>query len=86
MIVCKVLQEGQLNDARSLSEIEAEMQTAHTNFPQGVSTGRSTMQAHILHVRSSRGTEVDGKNREGEREMADFHDSDVLRRIPLAID
>ena len=30
-----------------LFEIEAEMQTAHTNFPHGVSTGRSTMQVHI---------------------------------------
>ena len=65
---------------------KTEVQTEHTSFLQGVSTGQSRMQMHILHVRSSRGTEADVKNWEGEREVSDFHDSDALQRIPLAID
>ena len=57
----------------------------HISLPQGVSTGQCTMQVHILHVRSSIGIEVDGKNQDEEREIADFHDCDTLQTILLAI-
>ena len=42
--------------------------------------------ARVHLARQIRGTEADCKNREGEREVADFHDTGALRRIPLAID
>ena len=32
------------------------------------------------------GTDADGKKREGEREVADFHDTGALRRMQLEID
>ena len=61
-----------------IEKIEAKMQMAQTNLPPG------GLQCS-LHVRSSSGVEADGKNQEGEREIADFQDCDTLRTIPLAI-
>ena len=54
------------------------MHTEQTSFQQGVSTGWSTIFWHMPHVKSSRGTVVDGRKREGERGDDTLYDGSVV--------
>ena len=63
---------GYLNDAKSLIEIEADMQKAHTSLPHGGYNAGAHLTCQIIII--YRGIEVDGKKKEGKREIADFHD------------
>ena len=50
----------QLNDAKSLTETEAEMQMAHTSLPQGGYNAGAHLTCQLIIYR---GIEVDGKKR-----------------------
>ena len=54
------------------------MHTEQTSFRQGVSTGWSTIFWHKPHVKSSRGTVVDDRKREGERGDDTLYDGSVV--------
>ena len=80
------LQELHENDSRSLLQRSVVMHTAHSSFPQGVCIGLSTIQLHILLIKSERETVIDGKKRVRERGLPAFIDGGDLRKMLFATD
>ena len=74
--------EGHGSEATSSHERKRQMiQSEHTSFLHGVSTGWTTMQLQMLHCRSSIATNVVGRNLEGCSGIDDFIEFGASRMI-----
>ena len=75
--------EGHGSEAMSSHERKRRtIQSEHTSFHHGVSTGWSTMQLQMLHCRLSIATNV-GRNREGCSGIEDFIEFGVSHMIQV---